>query len=403
MKRFLFLQGPISPYFRLVGQALTARGHHVRRVNLCLGDWLFWRGPEALNYRGRLRDWPAWVAALMEREAITDLVLLGEQRPYQRLAIREAHARGIAVTATDFGYIRPDWIILERDGLNADSHFPRDPAAIRRLAEAAPPLDPRQIYPDDFGRQARWDVLFHLANTLPWPFPHYERFLLHHPAPGYIGTGWRLLRRPVNWKRGAARVAALPAEAPLFVFAMQMETDYSIRAYSRFPDMDTPLALAIRSFARHAPRDAHLVVKVHPLDPGLKRWGARIGRMADQAGVTGRVHYVDTESLEPILPRMAGMVTVNSTAGIRALQLGRPVIALGEALYRVPGLTHEGGLDRFWAAPEPPDAALMAAWLRAVAHHLQVRGVYYMQPGLDAGVAATVARLEQGAGPPPAL
>jgi capsular polysaccharide export protein len=404
VRRFLFLQGPISPYFRLVGRELMRRGHHVRRINLCLGDWLFWRGPEALNYQGQLRDWPAYIARVMEEEATTDLVLLGEQRAYQRLAIRAAHARGIAVTATDFGYIRPDWIVLERDGLNAASHFPREPDAIRALAEAAPPLDTQQRYLDDFGQQARWDVLFHLANCLPWPFPHYRTFLLHAAIPAYLGTAWRLIRRPVRWKEGNETVANLPADAPIFVFAMQMETDYSIRAYSTFPDLDTPLRQTIDSFGRAAPRNARLVVKVHPLDPGLKRWGARVAAMAECAGVADRVHYIDTDSLDPLLKRAAGMIAVNSTAGIRAIQLGVPMAALGEALYRIPGLTHDMslGLDAFWPAPPKPDPELTDAFLRAVAHHLQIRGVYYMQPGLDAAVAATADKLETGSiGVPP--
>ena len=48
-RRFLFLQGPISPFFAEVGAGLRALGHEVRRINLCLGDRLFWRGPGATD------------------------------------------------------------------------------------------------------------------------------------------------------------------------------------------------------------------------------------------------------------------------------------------------------------------------------------------------------------------
>ena len=65
-------------------------------------------------------------------------MLLGEQRPYHRAAIAAAQARGIAVTVTDFGYLRPDWIMLERDGMGAESRFPRDPAAILRAGRGLP-------------------------------------------------------------------------------------------------------------------------------------------------------------------------------------------------------------------------------------------------------------------------
>ena len=51
------------------------------------------------------------------------------------MAIEAAKARGVAVIVTDYGYLRPDWITLERDGMGGNSLFPRDPAEIRRLAK----------------------------------------------------------------------------------------------------------------------------------------------------------------------------------------------------------------------------------------------------------------------------
>ena len=95
-RRFLFLQGPISPFFPEVAAGLRALGHAAHRVNLCLGDKLFWRGPGAADYRGRAGDWPAFVGAFLDRHGISDLVLLGEQRPLHRAAIAEARARSAA-------------------------------------------------------------------------------------------------------------------------------------------------------------------------------------------------------------------------------------------------------------------------------------------------------------------
>jgi capsular polysaccharide export protein len=375
----------------------------VTRINLCPGDWLCWPGGEGvLNFHGRRAAWPGFVGAAMDRAAVTDLVLLGEQRPYHLAAIAEARARGIAVSVTDFGYIRPDWITLERDGMNGCSRFPREPAAIRALAEGLAAPDGDALYADRFATQAAWDVAFHLANLAPWPFPHHRTFLLHHPIPAYLGTLARLLRAGANGRRAQATLRALPEGAPLFLFAMQMETDYSIRAYSRFGSMDEALGEAITSFARAAPGGAHLVAKIHPLDPGLKRWRARIALMAQASGVAGRVHFVDGGPLDGVLRRAAGVVTVNSTVGVRCLQLGTPVAPLGEALWDVEGLAHRGPLDAFWGAPAAPDPELARQWLAAAARHLHIRGVYYAEPGLSAAVDAAADLLARGAVGPPA-
>ncbi|HWX47819.1 MAG TPA: capsular biosynthesis protein [Roseomonas sp.] len=395
-KRFLFLQGPISPFFAEVGAGLRALGHAVHRINLNLGDRLFWRGPGAVDFRGRPAEWPAFIGAFLDRHAITDMVLLGEQRPYNKVAIAAAEARGVRVTVTDFGYIRPDWIVLERDGMNAASRFTRDPAEIVREGAKLPPPELDTRYRDSFPRQAGWDVLYHLASLLPWPFPHYDSHQLYHPVPVYLGMAWRLLRRSAYNRRSEAIMRELMGTGPLFLMAMQMETDFSIRAYSKYRDLDTALREVAQSFAAHAPADAHLLVKVHPLDPGLKNWKRRSLRIAREFGLERRMHYLGGGNLGAIVEEVQGTVTVNSTVGLRSILDCKPTFALGEALYRIPGLVFPGPLDRFWTEAAPPDPALREGFLRCIAHNLHIRGTYYGQPGLDAAVKAAVRRLHLG-------
>jgi capsular polysaccharide export protein len=398
-RRFLFLQGPISPFFAEVAAGLAARGHVVHRINLCFGDRLAWRGATgaqpAVDFTDRAEAWPGFVARFLDDHAITDIVLLGEQRDMHRIAIRAAKARGIDVTVTDFGYFRPDWITLERDGMGGDSRFPREPDAIRALAAGLPRADTTEIYRDDFRRQATWDVLYHLANMLPWPFPHYRSHHLHHPLATYLGIARRLLRRGAERAEGE-RALERCAGRPFWVFAMQMETDFSIRAYSPFADMDAPIAETIRSFARAAPAEGQLIVKVHPLDPCLKRWDRRVPAIAAAAGIAGRVHLAHHGPLDAMLRDGCGLVTVNSTVGLRALVLNRPAKALGSAVWNVAGLAHQGALDDFWNDPTPPDPLLREDFLAALQGTTQLRGVFYGPEGRAEAVAETVARLETG-------
>jgi capsular polysaccharide export protein len=112
-----------------------------------------------------------------------------------------------------------------------------------------------------------------------------------------------------------------------------------------------------------------------------------------------RVRFLDGAlPMDPVIAASRGVVTVNSTVGVRSITLGRATCPLGRALYEVPGLAWPGAaLDAFWQEAPPPDPALAEAFLRAVAACLHVRGVYYARPGLDAAVAATVRRLHLGA------
>jgi capsular polysaccharide export protein len=399
VRQFLFLQGPISPYFAEVAAGLAALGHGVHRINLHLGDRLCWRAcraaPASVDFTGRGEDWPAFIAGFLDRHGITDVILLGEQRALHKDAAQAARARGATVTVTDFGYFRPDWITLERDGMGGDSRFPRDPATIRALAAGLPPADLTARLRDPFWRLATWDVAYHLATMLPWPFPHYRSHQLHHPLATYAGMARRLLLRGRERAEGTRIVERLEGQ-PFWVFAMQMETDFSIRAYSRYPDMDTPVAEAVRSFARHAPSDGHLLIKVHPLDPCLKRWSRRLPAIAEAAGVGRRVHVAHHGPLDRMLGGSRGMVTVNSTVGLRAIVLGCPTKALGRAVWDVEGLTHQGPLDRFWTEGTPPEPALRADFLAALQATTQLRGVFYAPEGRAMAVAETVRRLHEG-------
>ena len=393
-RHFLLLQGPTNLLFARVAAGLRDLGHTVHRINVCVGDQLFWRGPGAVAYRGRREDWPAFVESFYERHGITDLLLLGEKRDHHREAIAAAKARGIAVTVTDFGYLRPDWIIVERDGLNGDSRFPRDPAAILRMADGLPPIDRRVLFPHRPLNQALWDMEFHLSSALfPFTFPHFKRHTVNHPVPNYLATGLRLARGGIEARRGRAIAKAVSGGGAYYVFAMQMEDDYSLRGYSRYPDLDTAMKEAIDSFARHAPRSTELVFKVHPLDPGLKRWRKRLARMAASAGVEPRVHFIDGGDLDALLRGSAGLVTINSTAGLRALELMRPTIALGETIYRVPGLAFDATLDAFWTQARAPDSRLVDAALRLMGATLHVRGSMYDPPGIAAAASGMVYRL----------
>jgi capsular polysaccharide export protein len=152
----------------------------------------------------------------------------------------------------------------------------------------------------------------------------------------------------------------------------------------------------VRSFARHAPPDAHLVVKVHPLDPCLKRWSRRLPAIAEAAGIGRRVHVAHHGPLDLMLGGSRGMVTVNSTVGLRAIVLGCPTKALGRAVWDVEGLTHQGPLDRFWTEAAPPDPALRTDFLAALQATTQLRGVFYAPEGRAVAVAETVRRLHEG-------
>lgn len=402
-RSFLFLQGPISTFFDRLGRALIARGHSVHRINLHFGDQLFWRLP-ATHFRGRFEDWRAFVAAQLDAHRVTDLVLHGDRRPYHIVAAEEARARGIAVIATDLGYVRPDWITLEYDGMTTYSRFPRDPALIRALAAELPAPELEQRFHTPFWLIAALDVAYNLSLVFGRPFyPHYRYHSTVHPFAEYAGWIWSRTKR--LFTAAAAQVEKQRLQAApgsYFLVPLQLATDYQIRAHSPFRDAREAVRDIITSFAKSGSR-RELVFVAHPLDNGLIVWNRLVRRLAREFGVAERVLALAGGTPPELLRHAAGIVTINSTIGVTALHLGVPVKVLGNAVFDVPGLTCQSPLDLFWHDPARPDPALMDAFLRALIGTTQVKGGYYEPTSQACAVAGFIERLEHRPYPLPRL
>jgi capsular polysaccharide export protein len=132
------------------------------------------------------------------------------------------------------------------------------------------------------------------------------------------------------------------------------------------------------------------------MDPGFRAWGRIIANAAAKANAAERVVFVENGSFEFLVKRCAGVVTVNSTAGVTAIKAGKPVKTLGEAVYNIPGLTFQGPLHDFWRNPEQPDRSLAKAYIKLMAAYIQIKGGFFSESGLVAAVEGASRRLNEG-------
>lgn len=395
---FLFLQGPSSPIFAKIADRLEGFGHRCLRVNLNPGDQIFWRRRGGHNYRGRGgHAWQTYLAGLMQDHGVTDLVLLGEEREYHKLAVQIARTRNIEISVIEMGYLRPDWLTLERDGMSSNSHFPADSAVIVNAAQSLPEPDWTRRHTQSFVAEAAYDLLYNLPNVFLWfLYPHYRRHALFHPLAEYAGWVMRLAGGGRRKSQATSVISSLTAgDTPFFVYPLQLQTDFQLRAHSPYNDQREAIETILSSFAAHAPSASRLIVKVHPLDNGLIDWQSFITNLSAHLGVGERVTFLDGGDLNTLLAKAVGTVTVNSTVGLTALQMGKPVKVLGAAIFDIAGLSDQQGLDSFWQTPVPPVETVRSAFFRLLAATIQVRGNFYSAGGTDAGADAIATRLHE--------
>ena len=395
-RHVLFLQGMPSLFFYRIAQNLENHGCRATRINLCAGDRLFWPGENALDYRGTLATWPDFVRSFMRTQRISDLVLLGEHRRYHREAVDIALEMGVKVIVTDFGYIRPDWVTWEHNGMSGSSLFPRDPAVILAMAADAPEVDWQPCFFDNALAMAKGDLLYNFTNIFgKLLYPHYQR---SDRRPGTLlytaASGLRLLGNRLQRDNNKRKVTHLTNnKIRYFLFPLQLDFDFQIAAYSPFSGMAEAIRLVMRSFAEHAEPEDHLILKEHPWDPAVRNLEHFAYQEAKALGITHRIDYLRGGNLDTLIRHARAVILVNSSTGIRTLQLRKPLKTLGEAIFDIDGLTHQGGLDTFWKEPGITDPGLADAFLRVLAATIQIRGVFFQEPGLSHAVDEAFQRL----------
>ena len=377
----LLLQGPMGPFFRKLDDCLQAS--RVRTCRICFsgGDRFFANRKNRIDYRGKPDSWKAFVSKLCAEKKIGTLVLYGDCRFYHRVAIGAARASGIQVFVFEEGYLRPNFVTLETEGVNARSRQPRDAAFYRGL-KVQPTLEsstPAAKY--NYQRQALFAILYFLGMHLEkCRYPHYR----HHRST-HIGReliyGLRNAARKI-WFRLTEKpfIKAITEDISkrYFLVPLQVQYDFQISRHSHFKNMQDFIATVMTSFARCAPDGVDLVFKHHPMDRGRRLYYKYIRDAAKRLGVTHRVQAVHDAHLPTCLKNAIGTVTINSTVGIQSLYHGASTIVLGKALYDIEGLTCHGmPLDRFWSEHHPPDKHLFQKFRRHLIEQTQLTGSFY--------------------------
>lgn len=142
-------------------------------------------------------------------------------------------------------------------------------------------------------------------------------------------------RRP----RTVEAAVALP-ERYVFV-PLQVRLDSQVLLYSPWVrDMRHLFQVVVDAAAEACvDGDVHLVFKQHPSCSAQHR------DLQYLAARTPRVMFANGNNTQQLIDGAQGVITINSTVGIESLLRGRPVLALGQACYAVPGVAeHAAGI-----------------------------------------------------------
>lgn len=397
-RRFLLLQGPFGTFYFRLAEELLKYGAEVTKVHLNGADlWGWRRGVPAVRYTGGPSGWSDWLEQQIAERGITDVIMHSDCQRYHRAASEVARASGLRVYVTEQGYLRPHWITFEKGGVNANSTLLREFEEIRTFPAL---FASRKRIATPTGKHTRAYVVQTTVANLAlyfwhFAFPRYENAFSFPPWKQCAGHTRRYFRNRLGGKAKSLRALdeVMASGDPFYVALLQRPGDSQIYKHSPFRSLGDFCEATIASFAADAPAEARLIFKTHPLDHDLDDHRRRITLAARRHGVADRVVYVDGGVLGQILPAARGAITINSTAGLTAVEMGCPTICLGRALYDGKGMTHQGPLETFWTAPEHPDAELVARFIGYVLTKTQINGDFSTEHGMRMAIAGIIGGL----------
>lgn len=385
----LFLQCPIGPIGKQLLVAARDGGFNPIKIDFNAGDRLFSKTKYSISYHGQQDEWDEWIGSFLGGVRPVGIVLMGDMRPIHQVAIRRARSLGIPVFCLEEGYIRPNFVTLEIGGVNANSplrrEFPvnyrKDPDYYKKLVHSK--VDIRPV-----NNEMIWAVIsvirYYTAKVLG--YIRYRNYVHHRDRPVLLESfmwtrGYAIKLQRSGYNKSKSLDLIEHCEGRYFVVALQVADDMQLRCHGRKWTNQTLITKAISEFADNAPPDCHLVVKGHPLDRGRYNYWDLARKIARLNNCEDRVHYVDDGSISPLLRHSCGLVTINSTSGLSALFHGKPILALGDALYSIEGLVNpslnEDCLARFFANPIVPDIQMAEAFLEAIRRTALVNGSFY--------------------------
>ena len=383
-KNILLLQGPMGSFFNTLDQIFTRHGARTFRIGLNAGDAYFADADHFTPYKDTPQQWECFIEEFYRTHAIDMLFVFGDCRFYQEKAIQKAQEAGVTVFVFEEGYIRPDFITLEQEGVNKHSSLPRERAFYEALeSHGEMECNKKNIRSigSTYGRMAWQAIVYYLiGNLFSYKYPHY----VHHKAFSAFWEGFYGVRnflRKYLYKiteAGALKKFETTLAKRYYFVAIQTHDDFQIKKHSPYDTIEEFLEEVLYSFCKHAPKESFLVFKHHPMDRGKKNYKPFLKKMARRLGCEERIHILYDLHLPTLLKHAIATVTVNSTVGISSLYHATPVICLGDSLYDIEGLTSKGiSLDAFWQNYTEVDYELFEKFRCYLIKTTQINGSFY--------------------------
>ncbi|AJC87313.1 capsule polysaccharide modification protein KpsS [Campylobacter insulaenigrae] len=374
-KNILLLQGPVGDFFYKISKKIPDA--NIYKVNFNGGDFAFYPF-KSINYRGCFDKLQDFYEGILKEKKIDVIIMYNDCRKIHELAIKVAKAMGVEVWIFEEGYIRPNFITFEKDGVNANSTLPRDKEFYLTRNKFNHEIKIKN-FSSSFKNMAFYAFLYWFFSALlAWYFNnslHHRSLKFFDFIPWFVSL-YRKKKYKISEKKVNAKIVSLKQK--YFLAILQVFNDTQLSHHYK-KSTEKFIEELIISFANHAKAKSYLVFKHHPMDRGYKDYTELIEQLSVKYNVEGRILYVHDLHLPTLLSSARGTIVINSTVGLSALYHQCPLKVMGKAFYDIDGLTYQKSLHTFWKECRcyKPDARLHTKFRNYVIYKTQINGNFF--------------------------
>ena len=375
----LLLIGPLGLFFSRLARHLERSGVPVWKVSFPLYEFGF-QSRQKLPFNHDMAEFRGFLEKHIQEKDIRHVFMYGDFLEPHRIAIdlindlnqQSDRKHSIDALVFELGYIRPNYVSLERNQVNARS-------SLNKPVDFYHSLPAVQVIPQARMESGlRWRKCWKTPTFIQHAFTSYRIIEGEHklqPRPHYILAQYiGFLRKYLYLFTESSQRKRLADGTPYFLVPLQVANDSQVTTSSHYQGMEPFIEELIASFAIHAPAGDRLAFKHHPRDRGYNHYGRLISRLSRQHQISDRVIYFHDGALGPTLKRARGVITINSTVGLQALYHAVPTKVMGKTFYDMPGLTDQKDLAGFWQQPAPSDRNLFRKFYLHLLESTQING-----------------------------
>lgn len=265
------------------------------------------------KYVGFLREY-------LIKHKIELVTMHNDLRWQHALANKVCKELGVQYLITERGIFRPDTTTIEFEGVNGYSSLPKDKEFYKSYKVAEKELRSYKVSKFINLKVNIRFVLFILLNKLGGVF----RLNSSVKNRGYSLSKYAKLFIKQKFGKRTSQGIRLPTK---YIFIpLQVNTDTQILIHSDFKDMQEFISLVEKEFYS-LESDISLVFKIHPMEQGIVEYR-----------FDSRSLVVNSDTNE-LVKNSECVVTINSTVGFEAIEKHKKVLVLGEAFFKIDGIS----------------------------------------------------------------